>query len=387
MGKTNKITIESIKEWLKNKNEDIELISKEYVNNHTDLEWRCKKCDSTFKRKWKDMRVNRGCKCPICETKTKPCKGMNTIEVTHPHMVQYFKNYEDVTSNLYGSEKKVLFKCPCCGSEEYKTINKVLTKGYNCSICGQKASLGERYIKALLNILNVEFKHEYSPMWSNGKRYDFYLYEYNVIIEVHGSQHYDGGFSRMKKGRTLKEEQENDRHKKELALQNGITKYIVIDCRKGEVDYIDDNIRTSELKDILDIDKVLKSEIMNIVQTPLLKDVCRYWEDNKGNDITTSIIAEIFNVSTSYVKTALRKGNKLGICHYDGKEQMIKNARRNNQKRKRKILFQGQIFDSAKDLAEISLEVCGVQLNEKNINAVCSGSRTHHKGFVFAYID
>ena len=57
------------------------------------------------------------------------------------------------------------------------------------------------------------------------------------------------------------------------------------------------------------------------------------------------------------------------------------------KKGKRKILFQGQIFNSAKELAEISLEVCGVQLNEKNINAVCNGSRTHHKGFTFAYID
>ena len=224
MGKTNKITIESIKEWLVENGDKFELLSTNYIRNVEPLDLKCKTCGMIFQKNWATMKAKGLSKCPICETKTKPCKGMNTIEVTHPHMVQYFKNYEDVTSNLYGSEKKVLFKCPCCGLEEYKTINRVLTKGYNCSTCGQKASLGERYIKALLNILNVEFKHEYSPMWSNGKRYDFYLYEYNVIIEVHGSQHYDGGFSRMKKGRTLKEEQENDRYKKnwlyKMVLQN-----------------------------------------------------------------------------------------------------------------------------------------------------------------------
>ena len=51
--------------------------------------------------------------------------------------------------------------------------------------------------------------------------YDFYIPELEAIIEVHGSQHYGQGFEKVG-GRTLEEEQINDRLKEDLAKQNGI---------------------------------------------------------------------------------------------------------------------------------------------------------------------
>ena len=61
------------------------------------------------------------------------------------------------------------------------------------------------------------------------KRYDGYIPFFEIIIEMHGEQHYkQSGW-----GKNIRDEQENDKYKKRLAFENGITedKYIEIDCR------------------------------------------------------------------------------------------------------------------------------------------------------------
>ena len=382
MGKTNKITIESIKEWLVENGDKFELLSTTYIRNVEPLDLKCKTCGMIFQKNWTTMKAKGLSKCPICETKTKPCKGINTIEVTHPHMVQYFKNYEDATSNLYGSEKKVWFKCPCCGLEEYKTINKVLTRGYNCSTCGSYKSFGERLMVALLSLLKIKFKHEYKPNWSDGRKYDFYIKEYNMIVEIHGGQHY----KESGRGRSLKEEQENDKYKEELAIKNGINNYIVIDSRKSDYNFIFTNIINSNIVKFIDVAKVDKKDILTLMNKPVNLEIYYYW-NNKEDWETTKHLAEHFNISQTKARKILNFGKDLGLCEFDSKEEMRKNGSRKGLEKRKKVLFQGQIFNSAKELSEVSLELFGTELNEKCINSVCNGRSKTYKGFTFAYID
>ena len=86
---------------------------------------------------------------------------------------------------------------------------------------GDGISYPEKVGRVLFPLVDNNCKYQYSPKWANGKKYDFYLPKYNMIIELHGSQHY--------KARGFMEDQvENDTYKRDLAKDNGITTYYEI---------------------------------------------------------------------------------------------------------------------------------------------------------------
>ena len=62
-------------------------------------------------------------------------------------------------------------------------------KGSGCSKCS--SSKGELTIGKILDDNNIKYYKEYTiPETDNKFRYDFYLPEYNLLIEFHGIQHY-----------------------------------------------------------------------------------------------------------------------------------------------------------------------------------------------------
>lgn len=161
-------------------------------------------------------------------------------------------------------------------------------------------SYPERLITSLLSSLNVDFSREQTFSWSTNiiesddkphtKRYDFYLPEFEAIIEVHGSQHYGRGFEAIG-GRTLEEEQINDRLKEDLAKQNGIKHYIVINALESTLDYIRqsvvDNQDFNQLFDISSINwtKIHSNTISKVrsdLSFPLFEEItqrCSDWID------------------------------------------------------------------------------------------------------------
>lgn len=98
----------------------------------------------------------------------------------------------------------------------------------------------------------INFIHDSTTSWSDTKRYDFYLPDHNIIIETHGEQHYDDKFISYG-GRTLKEEQENDKYKEQIARDNGVKHYIVIGCRYSDNKWIKENILKSDLSKSISI--------------------------------------------------------------------------------------------------------------------------------------
>ena len=170
----------------------------------------------------------RGKNCPCCINKV-IIPEINSIIAKEETrwMAEYFVNKEEAKLNKKKSSKYIDAKCPYC--EERKRVN--IQTLYECKsigcLCSSGSSFGEKLMRSLLENLNINYVEEYTPRWFGLglKRYDFYLPEYNTIIEIHGGQHYPG---KKKQWRSYEEVHENDMFKFDMAIINGIENYIII---------------------------------------------------------------------------------------------------------------------------------------------------------------
>lgn len=119
---------------------------------------------------------------------------------------------------------KVLIDFNCGHKPQWVTPSNY-NSGKRCKEC--RESKGEKIIKNYLKDNNIEYKTGYRL--SNGKFYDIYLVEYNLIVEVNGIQHYEevDFFG----NRTLEEERRNDKEKEEFAKSLGYN-YMIVDYRE-----------------------------------------------------------------------------------------------------------------------------------------------------------
>lgn len=228
---------------------------------------------------------------------------------------------EDAKAYTVSSGKRINVTCPNCGNNKNILISSINSrKSISCN-CDDKRSYPEKFMGDILMQLGVKFETEVTTStfsWCNNRRYDFYIPSLNVIIETHGGQHYKNN----KRGRTLEEEQENDRYKRELALANGIEHYIELDCRYSELEYIKNSILNSKLNELFDLSKVDWHKCEEFaIKYNLIKDVCEYW--NKRDYLaSTNDLANIFKVSKGIIRSCLSKGDALGWCKYDTKEEI-----------------------------------------------------------------
>ena len=215
--------------------------------------------------------------------------------------------------------------------------------------------------------------------------------DYNCIIETHGSQHY----KQSTRGRSLEEEQENDKYKKDLALDNNIECYITLDCSKSELEYIKNSLLNSELSDLFDLSKIDWFKCEEYALKNIVLEICSYWrEHNEINDedLTTTDISRIFNLSVTTIQRYLNKGVKLGWCNYNSKEELKKASIKGSKSTGKsvEIFKDGEslgIFKSCSELERQSEKLFGIKLNNRKIASVCRGERPHHKGFTFKYVN
>lgn len=251
----------------------------------------------------------------------------NSMLKNYPEMIHVWdfeKNHEldlDIHKVTKGSNKKVHWKCQY-GHTWIKTINAQVRKN-QCKFCKDGFSTPEKIVYLVLKNSKVVFIYEKSFEWSNRKRYDFFLPDHNTIIEVHGLQHYENrGFKNIG-GKSLKDEVENDEYKYQLAKENGIHHYIVIDARYSDFEYIKENIMKSKLSDIIDLSKDWES-IKSSSRNSLYIEVCNLW--NSGiNDLST--ISEITSLNEWRISCYLRQSKKEKLTDYDaymkGKQPIV----------------------------------------------------------------
>lgn len=290
-------------------NSKIQIISYERMkNNIKAYKYKCLKCGLIHKISEYDINKNVG--CPVC------CKdsrliidGVNDLWTTHPHIATLLSDKSIGNKVTHGTVKKYDFICPICNRKRKYSINAAVKAGYvPCQYCSDGFSYPEKFMATLLKQCNINYEPQIVFEWSNKFRYDFYLNDFNMIIETHGMQHFNHtGFYR-----TLDEEKANDDIKQCLALNNGIKNYVQLDCRFSTMQYIKESIYNNELLKILNIQYAkIDWELCDIFASGnLLKISCDLY--NSGE--TTDYISSKLNISKTTVYRYLSKGKKLGIC-------------------------------------------------------------------------
>ena len=226
----------------------------------------------------------------------------------------------------YRGYKNYLWECMCdCGEHVYRTKEQLMYGHFlycgNCNF-STHISYGEKFMIALLKQANVSYIREFSRAdadWCNDYRYDFFLLNYNTIIEVHGEQHYKNSFKSIG-NMSLEEVQLNDKRKKEKAIQNGIDNYIIIDCQKSNLEYLKTSIlQNTQLAKYIDINKINFDKCHEFaISDEILLEVIRLW--NEDETLTTTDIGKIVGLTQNTVSNYLKSASQIGICSYSAKE-------------------------------------------------------------------
>lgn len=293
-------------------------------NTHKLIRYKCKACGQYGEMKANSFKKSKN-PCHIC-TGRKLVVGINDLHTTNPKLASMLKNQSDGYRVTQKSCEKLWFVCPYCGDEIYKSPNQI-NNSFPCVKCRDGHSYGERFMAAILKNKNIDFIQEKKFEWSGLKRYDFYLPSYNLIIETHGEQHYQSTHFESIGGRSLLEEQANDKLKKQLALKNKVSNYIVVDVQKSEFDYIKNNILNSELKEILS----LKEEDFNIVPDMIMENNSVIMKKLRDIGFTIKMIADYMGLSEAAIVDGLSRFEKNDLfsvgSDLDSKIILINNMR------------------------------------------------------------
>ena len=185
-----------------------------------------------------------------------------------------------------------------------------------CPYCGDGMSYPERYVSALLTQLKISFRREYTVRFQkegkNGHyKYDFYDEERNLLIEVHGLQHFvPGVFSRVG-GSPLEVIQQRDREKEQFAREVLRLQYVNLDCRESEAEWI----RTEVIKklDCYPLEKINWEQVRQDANASLTLRMVELYQQG----CTQKEIGEILHVHSATVCQKLKKAAEDGV--FDGK--------------------------------------------------------------------
>ena len=126
----------------------------------------------------------------------------------------------------------------------------------------------------------------------------------------------------------------------------------------------------------------------------ITKEICDYWHEHREVNkeyITTTDLIDIFKFDRSTIIKYLKKGNKIGWCSYDPKEEQRLGAMRSNALKRNKVLVYDLNMnyitegESASWLSRNSVKKLGVKISQSKISDVATGKRSSYKGFIFKY--
>lgn len=123
-------------------------------------------------------------------------------------------------------DDKIDFVCCECG-KIYSTTWTTSMKKYRCDLCSKHKSNLEYMVESYLKSINVKYTTQKRFEWCKMKRslpFDFYLGEYNTVIEVNGSQHY---YESHWFNKDIVSQQKVDKFKQECCIRNNVN-YVAI---------------------------------------------------------------------------------------------------------------------------------------------------------------
>lgn len=327
--------------------------------NMKSYKYKCLICD--FIGEISEYNLNKGVGCSACHSRSVHI-GFNDINTTNFKIASLLLKKEEAFLYTQYSHYSTDWICENCGNIiRNKKIKNVVKYGLSCNLCGRNGiSYPEKLLNNILNNIGCKFETQKIFDWSKRKKYDIYIDEYNLIIEIMGGQHKKVSFE-LCGGRSLEEEINNDKFKKELALNNGIENYIVIDAEFSDLEFIKNNILNSDLSKFFDFSIVDWKKCNENALNNIAKETWNLW--NKGNNIN-SIILQL-NLSRSSVKKYLKLGNSLNKCSYIPVENFEK------IKRKCVCINTNEIFLSIKNAGDI------YNVHPSTIASNCRGERKH----------
>lgn len=148
-------------------------------------DFKCTKCGKEFSRRAGD--IYKTGRCPLCENKS---PKMLTIEDVKKEIETRDPNYSVLSTEYKGTHEHLLVRHNICGTE-YLVSRTNFLSGKRCPHCVE--SKGEKIIEKFLENNNISFipqKRFTDSKDIENKPFDFFLEEYNLVIEYDGEFHY-----------------------------------------------------------------------------------------------------------------------------------------------------------------------------------------------------
>ena len=197
------------------------IINKKYIKNKGKYyNYLCENC--TYTTGWireSDLNKRIGCQC--C-AKSVIVPDINSIVSNQDTlwMIEYFQNGYDEAKKYSPSSNKRKYNSNVHIAEKLKKTkfryNFYKTHSIGCP-CSGHISYPEKFFINFLEQLHIDYIYQATKtnlQWCKRYRYDFYLPEFNCIIETNGAQHYRDTFWGTKENQT-----QNDTNKRILAEQ------------------------------------------------------------------------------------------------------------------------------------------------------------------------
>ena len=349
--------------------------------------WYKYQCEKGHVHEIVEKSLKKGTRCSICTNQT-VLVGYNDLATTDSHLVSYFKNPDDAKKYTAHSHKKVTLKCPYCGKEKEMRIDTLINYGFSCPNCSDGVSIPEKYMSNILHSVNYNYAHQLSKVdfeWIGKYKYDFYLPDYNIIIETHGEQHYKEK-NESSNWDGLENVQKNDNNKLKLAEQNGYElnkNYFVIDCSSSDFKILTENIKHTlniieELYDI-DFSTIDYKECYIKSQISIFNLVVEI--ANEHPEFTQQQIADElkekygYQLTVSTISSYLKKSNKLGLTNYKNKNDENKKAVIGINIKNQRIIIRYESITQVKKDGFTCSAVCGC----------VKGRYKSHKGYYWCY--
>lgn len=190
------------------------IVLSKYKNTNTKVTIKHLKCGNIWEVRPASI-LNQNCKCPKCNAKN----IKKTIEQFKKEVYDLVENEYEVLGKYIDAKTSTLMKHNKCGNTwEVKPTN-FLTY-HSCPFCSSR-SRGEEQISNILTSKNILFEREKRFDNCRGKRklpFDFYLVDYNILIEYDGIQHFKPSFNEKE----FKNIKINDEIKNKYCKENNI---------------------------------------------------------------------------------------------------------------------------------------------------------------------
>lgn len=359
-----KLTNEEFLQKLKDKNIPYTPLE-EYKDAHNKMKWMCYKNPMhIFDANYCNISHGRG--CPYCSGH-KVFVGETDLWTTHPEIAKMLKNPEDGYKYSYGSCEKVDWICSNCGSiVKDKFIYDVVWQGLSCPMCSDGVSYPNKFMLSVLRQIQVECVPEYKFNGSKYK-YDFYIPLTKTIIEMHGGQHYEDCNNFYK---TFQEIHKNDIEKYNFAINNGIENYIVVDSKKSNIDYISQNILSSPMSDLFNLNNIDWQECGKYASGSLVK-ICAEMYNNKK---TIEEISSILKYSKVSVRNWLKMATESGLCNYIPSKKLLR------EKKSVICLETNRIYGSVNSTKKDGFD-------PSQVSACCHGDQKTHRSLHWMFYE